>query len=165
MVKTRSLVNQVLMKTFLYENDPDDCTGELVFGEARGEEIHWKEGPDLASVIVNREDRKHISEGPAEKPSFFVFFQTVTSSVDEITSENDGDDDDSEDEGEEHKDKEEGDSGDEDEDDDDGDDPKIAQLKVHFSIGEELKDRVIFCAVHWYTGEARVYEEYDWLSD
>ncbi|KAH8686138.1 nucleosome assembly protein [Tricladium varicosporioides] len=160
------LNNHVLTKTFLYERDPDDCTGELVLGEAQGEEIHWKDGRDLTSVIAIDGNRKHVYKEVVHKPSFFVFFETVTNLVDETDSEddsddsgNDGDDDtDSEDENDGTDGEEEG--GDEDEDD-----SEVSQLKVHFSIGEELRGRIIPCAVHWYTGEARIYEESDWEEE
>jgi len=50
--------NKVLKKTFLYERDPKDCTGQLYFKEAQGDDIHWNDGWSLRSIMRIGEDGK-----------------------------------------------------------------------------------------------------------
>lgn len=48
----------VLTKTFRYERDPEDYSGDLVYGEAVGGRIAWREGWDLKRMVVVDKDGK-----------------------------------------------------------------------------------------------------------
>ncbi|KAK6530558.1 hypothetical protein TWF281_007401 [Arthrobotrys megalospora] len=143
--------NESLTKEFLYEREMngDDIYCDLKYLKATGCKIAWKEGKDLTAMVFGSIE----SPDDLDFQSFFDFFGT-TSWEDEEEEEDDEEED--EEEGEEGEQGDDADESNSDEgDDDDSDDP----LDWDFELGEEFKDKFIPYAIHWYTGEARFFED------
>lgn len=177
--------NKSLTKTFHYERDPDDYTGDLVYADATGDTIDWKEGWSLVSMVVMNEKTKEgmlplfirtllwfsanygfmclavDSEDPISVPSFFKFFNTVKNSASEEDESRENSDDGELSESDDYDEKEqEQEDDDEDESEEDNSDEQDNDLlETHFEIGEELKESIIPYAIHWYTGVARLFED------
>lgn len=177
--------NKILQKTFIYEEDEDDFSGDLVYGQTRGDRIFWKEGKSLippplngrgesrstliisglslfwfrqylepsCHVNTNYEPDGEDSVTLVSEESFFEFFRSPLDDdgKDNKTSGTDGKKDQESDEGgEDYSSDYKGDDEEEDDDDD--------ILEYDFDRGEEFKEKLIPYALHWYTGEAALYE-------
>ncbi|KAI1303877.1 hypothetical protein F5Y03DRAFT_385039 [Xylaria venustula] len=127
--------------------DPEDYTGDLIYGQAIGDSISWREGWNLKRMLFADEDGNDKSEQPLDNVSFFDLFDTLAepdSSISAQSSDNgEREDDEGDEEASEHEDEYE------------------ENLTWHFEMGKEIKDRVVPYAVHWYIGEVRLFEDTD----
>ncbi|KAG9015995.1 hypothetical protein FRB90_003915 [Tulasnella sp. 427] len=124
--------NDVLTKTYIYE-DVVDSQGDYVYSSAEGTKIDWKEEKDLTKTYEVRKQRNkntnrtRIIKRAESTPSFFDFFSPPAPlSVDQIESHGM-----TEEQLEEHEER----------------------LELDYQVGEELKDRIIARAIHFFTGK------------
>ncbi|KAG8933024.1 hypothetical protein FRC03_008643 [Tulasnella sp. 419] len=128
---------EVLTKTYNYEEELS-YSGEPVYGQAEGSEIHWKENMDLTKEIETRKQRNkntnrtRVIQRVKTVPSFFRFFSPPAPPKMEDLATGDVD------EGELTQTQE--------------------QLELDYQIGEDLKDKIIPRAIDYYTGKALEYD-------
>jgi len=111
---------------------------ELTYGDVTGDEIRWKKGMDL--TVKKGADGKKV---PTE--SFFTWFRVPTKATLPLA-----------DSGVEGNDNEMLEF-----DDEDLEAMMDWLMNEHFEWGDAFKEQLIPYAVHWYTGEAALYEEDD----
>lgn len=141
--KNEYFENETLMKEYKYkidegsgEDDGDEevYAGEMIYDEVKGDEILWKSGHNMTLDYTKMNSHggfDNVEE--AQIPSFFRFFNPPTAPTE---------------------------TGDDEKD-------RIAMddydwlFGLDFEFGEDFKDKLVPFAVHWYTGEATLYEEED----
>ncbi|KAH8585716.1 hypothetical protein B0O99DRAFT_706928 [Bisporella sp. PMI_857] len=166
--------NRTLTKSFLYktELDRDDIYGERTCDKAPGCHINWRPGRDPTAML-------EVAPGQIEYESFFDFFLSTSGEDDYEGSVDNSDHDESDDQprgrsgGERHLGKssyaankfDDGGSGEvgspaHDVGNGAGDDEDSeSALDYDIELGKEFKDGLVPFAIHWYTGEARLYED------
>ncbi|KAJ1790350.1 histone chaperone [Coemansia sp. RSA 2523] len=125
--------NSVLSKTYVYEQS--DVAGDLEFGSAQGTEIDWKPENDL-SVTVETKKQRHKTSNRTRVVKKTVPAETFFSFF--ATVEEPESDDDSE-------------LADETRD----------RIELDYELAEEFKEKIVPCAIDWFTGKALAYEGLD----
>ncbi|KAJ2844640.1 histone chaperone, partial [Coemansia brasiliensis] len=125
--------NSVLSKTYVYEQS--DVAGDLEFGSATGTEIDWKPDHDL-SVKVETKKQRHKTTNRTRVVKKTVPAETFFSFF--ATVQEPDLDDDSE-------------IADETRD----------RIELDYELAEEFKEKIIPCAIDWFTGKALEYEGLD----
>ena len=152
--------NPTLTKTYYYQSELG-YSGDFIYDHAEGEEIKWLSNAVNVTVLVEtrKQRNKHTKQirtierlTPVE--SFFNFFDPPT--VDGNDDDNDADKKNKADGAEAKEGKEE-----EENENDDDDDDLEARLALDYSIGEQIKDKLIPRAVDWFTGAALEFEFMD----
>ncbi|CAN6675003.1 nucleosome assembly protein [Trichomonascus vanleenenianus] len=128
--------NKTLTKTYYYQEETG-YGGDFIYDHAEGEDIEWKSADKNLTVrIEKRKQRnKHTKatrtvEKTVPTESFFTFFYPPAPPSEES----------------------------EDEKEEDVPEDIEHQLELDYTLGEEIKDKLIPRAVDWYTGEALEYE-------
>ncbi|SMN19314.1 similar to Saccharomyces cerevisiae YKR048C NAP1 Protein that interacts with mitotic cyclin Clb2p [Maudiozyma saulgeensis] len=132
--------NKTLTKTYYYQSELG-YSGDFVYDHAEGETIAWSSSEN--NVTVEIEQRKQRNKAtkqvrtverltPVE--SFFNFFEPPVAPSDK-NEEEDGE-----------------------EEEEDVDEELESRLALDYSIGEQLKDKLIPRAVDWFTGAALEFE-------
>lgn len=137
--------NESLVKTYYYQSELG-YSGDFIYDHAEGDVIEWVDNASNVTVEVEMRKQRNKStkqvrtiEKLTPIESFFNFFDPPKMHIcaDEHEHEHDGEDEDDEDE--ESEDLE-------------------ARLALDYSIGEQLKDKLIPRAVDWFTGTALEFE-------
>ncbi|CAB4254599.1 similar to Saccharomyces cerevisiae YKR048C NAP1 Protein that interacts with mitotic cyclin Clb2p [Maudiozyma barnettii] len=135
--------NKTLTKTYYYQSELG-YSGDFVYDHAEGETITWKD--HAHNVTVDVEQRKQRNKAtkqvrtvermtPVE--SFFNFFEPPVAPTEK---------------------NEETEAEEDEEDEEDVDEELESRLALDYSIGEQLKDKLIPRAVDWFTGAALEFE-------
>ncbi|KAF2455028.1 hypothetical protein BDY21DRAFT_373535 [Lineolata rhizophorae] len=157
--------NTTLKKSFTYQRDADDFTGELAYGDAKGDKIRWKRGKNLTEKTAE-EDGETVS---ISVESFFDFFDTPSKEDAEakraakLNGSRPADSETTTNGNQKENDAQNGND-----DDDSSSDAGSAlewALEHDFDMGEEFKEKLIPHALYWYTGEAALYESDDESED
>ena len=149
--------NPTLTKTYYYQSELG-YSGDFIYDHAEGEEIKWLSNAVNVTVLVEtrKQRNKHTKQirtierlTPVE--SFFNFFDPPS-----VADNNDDDNDDKDADTKKNK-----ANGGEAEEEEDEDDDLEARLALDYSIGEQIKDKLIPRAVDWFTGAALEFEFMD----
>lgn len=141
--------NDTLTKTYYYQSELG-YSGDFIYDHAEGDVINWKD--NASNVTVEVEMRKQRNKNTKQvrtiekltpTESFFNFFDPPKMHVCDSEHEHDHD-------------HEHGEGDDEEEDDEEGE--LEARLALDYSMGEQLKDKLIPRAVDWFTGAALDFE-------
>ncbi|EEH10534.1 nucleosome assembly protein [Histoplasma capsulatum G186AR] len=125
--------NKTISKTYYYQEE-SGYGGDFIYDHAEGDEIEWKEGKDLT---VRYESKKQRNK--STKQTRVVKVKVPTDSFFNFFSPPKvpaGGDDDAASDIEE-------------------------RLELDYTLGEDIKEKLIPRAVDWFTGEALQFEEYD----
>lgn len=129
--------NRVLTKEYHLAPPTSPMADDYVYDHATGSEIAWKDGKNLCFKTVTKTQRQKNGKGTRivkrEEPqdSFFHFFQPPTM--------------DEEEDGEDEADIEE----------------LEQELEADYEMGDLIKCEIVPNAVHWFTGKALEYADYD----
>ncbi|CCF55764.1 hypothetical protein KAFR_0A03290 [Kazachstania africana CBS 2517] len=133
--------NETLTKTYYYQSELG-YSGDFIYDHAEGEEIDWKSnGSNVTVEVEMRKQRNKTTKQvrTIEKltpiASFFNFFDPPKPNNEE-----------------EERDEDEEEEFDEDEED------LEARLALDYSLGEQIKDKLVPRAVDWFTGTALEFE-------
>ncbi|KAJ2450318.1 histone chaperone [Coemansia sp. RSA 2336] len=125
--------NTVLSKTYVYEQS--DVAGDLEFGSATGTEIDWKPDHDL-SVKVETKKQRHKTTNRTRVVKRTVPAETFFSFFATIKEPDMNDDSEVADETRD-------------------------RIELDYELAEEFKEKIIPCAIDWFTGKALEYEGLD----
>lgn len=142
--------NEYLVKTYYYQSELG-YSGDFIYDHAEGDVINWVN--NASNVTVEVEMRKQRNKTTKQVrtiekltpiESFFNFFDPPKMTI--TTNDDDNDNNTNEEEDEEDSDLE-------------------ARLALDYSIGEQLKDKLIPRAVDWFTGTALEFEYDESVED
>ncbi|KAJ1836333.1 histone chaperone [Coemansia sp. RSA 2711] len=125
--------NAVLAKTYVYEQS--DVAGDLEFGSAKGTEIDWKPEHDL-SVTVETKKQRHKTTNRTRVVKKTVPAETFFSFFATVQEPDE-------------------------EDDSEQADETRDRIELDYELAEEFKEKIVPCAVDWFTGKALAYEGLD----
>ncbi|KAJ1743167.1 histone chaperone [Coemansia sp. RSA 1085] len=125
--------NAVLSKTYVYEQS--DVAGDLEFGSATGTEIDWKPDHDL-SVKVETKKQRHKTTNRTRVVKRTVPAETFFSFFATVKEPDMNDDSEVADETRD-------------------------RIELDYELAEEFKEKIIPCAIDWFTGKALEYEGLD----
>lgn len=144
--------NKTLTKTYFYQNELG-YSGDFIYDHAEGEEIQWADNESNATVSVEMRKQRNKTtkqvrtiEKITPVDSFFNFFDPPKVPAKERT----------------------GDDAEEDQDEDQDEDELQEleeRLALDYSIGEQLKDKLVPRAIDWFTGAALEFEFDNELAD
>ncbi|CAL9731688.1 nucleosome assembly protein [Monosporozyma unispora] len=145
--------NEILVKTYYYQSELG-YSGDFIYDHAEGDAINWVDNASNVTVEVEMRKQRNKStkqvrtiEKLTPIESFFNFFDPPKMHICGDEHEHDHDHDHDHEHGE----------GDEYDEDEEGEDLE-ARLALDYSIGEQLKDKLIPRAVDWFTGTALEFE-------
>ncbi|KAL2377935.1 hypothetical protein RJZ90_006358 [Blastomyces dermatitidis] len=125
--------NKTISKTYYYQEE-SGYGGDFIYDHAEGDEIEWKEGKDLT---VRYESKKQRNKSTKQTRVVKVkvptdsFFNFFSPPKPPANGEDDAESDIEE------------------------------RLELDYTLGEDIKEKLIPRAVDWFTGEALQFEEYD----
>lgn len=133
--------NKTLTKTYYYQNELG-YSGDFIYDHAEGEEIQWADNESNTTIAVEMRKQRNKAtkqvrtiEKITPVDSFFNFFDPPKVPARDNTQE---------------------------EDQDDQEDDELQELEerlaLDYSIGEQLKDKLIPRAIDWFTGAALEFE-------
>lgn len=133
--------NATLTKTYFYQNELG-YSGDFIYDHAEGEEIQWTDNESNTTIAVEMRKQRNKAtkqvrtiEKITPVDSFFNFFDPPKVPARDAAQ---------------------------DEDQDDQDDEELQELEerlaLDYSIGEQLKDKLIPRAIDWFTGAALEFE-------
>ncbi|KAK6362118.1 hypothetical protein TWF730_005815 [Orbilia blumenaviensis] len=132
--------NKTITKTYYYQEE-NGYGGDFIYDHAEGDKIDWKQGKDLTVRIESKKQRNkntkqtRIVKRTVPVESFFNFFTPPKPPGSEDGSNAE-------------------------------DDEEIEQrLELDYTLGEDIKEKLIPRAVDWYTGEALQFEELEDYED
>ncbi|KAF3919177.1 hypothetical protein AA313_de0201620 [Arthrobotrys entomopaga] len=132
--------NKTITKTYYYQEE-NGYGGDFIYDHAEGDKIDWKAGKDLTVRIESKKQRNkntkqtRIVKRTVPVESFFNFFTPPKPPGSE-----DGSNADDEEELE-HR------------------------LELDYTLGEDIKEKLIPRAIDWYTGEALQFEEIEDMDE
>lgn len=140
--KNEFFKNKTLTKTYYYQKELG-YSGDFIYDYAEGEDINWIDNNSNVTVSVEMRKQRNKStkqvrtiEKITPVESFFNFFDPPKMKNHDCES-----------------------HGEHEHDDDEDDEEDLEQrLALDYSIGEQLKDKLIPRAVDWFTGTALEYE-------
>lgn len=138
--------NKTLTKTYFYQNELG-YSGDFIYDHAEGEEIQWVDNESNATISVEMRKQRNKAtkqvrtiEKITPVDSFFNFFDPPKVPTKEKTAQDD----------------------DEDDQDEEQDEDELQELEerlaLDYSIGEQLKDKLVPRAIDWFTGAALEFE-------
>ncbi|EPS37178.1 hypothetical protein H072_9167 [Dactylellina haptotyla CBS 200.50] len=132
--------NKTITKTYYYQEE-NGYGGDFIYDHAEGDKIDWKAGKDLTVRIESKKQRNkntkqtRIVKRTVPVESFFNFFTPPKP------------------------------PGSEDGSNAEDDEELESRLELDYTLGEDIKEKLIPRAVDWYTGEALQFEEIDELDE
>ncbi|QLG74742.1 hypothetical protein HG535_0H00670 [Zygotorulaspora mrakii] len=147
--ETPYLKEKLLVKTYHYQSELG-YSGDFIYDHADGQKITWSDKESNPTISVEmRKQRNKVTkqvrtiEKVTPVDSFFNFFDppTVPSTKDNAATDNG-----------------EGESEDQDGQDEEELADLEARLALDYSIGEQIKDKLVPRAIDWFTGAALEYE-------
>ncbi|KAF3938649.1 hypothetical protein ABW19_dt0204538 [Dactylella cylindrospora] len=130
--------NKTITKTYYYQEE-NGYGGDFIYDHAEGDKIDWKPGKDLTVRIESKKQRnKNTKQTRIVKRTVPVesFFNFFTPPKPPTS-----------------------------EDGSEGGDDLEERLELDYTLGEDIKEKLIPRAVDWYTGEALQFEELDELDE
>ena len=128
------IANKTITKTYFYQEE-SSYGGEFIYDHAEGEKIEWKVGKDLTVKVESKKQRnKNTKQTRIIKKT--VPTESFFNFFNPPKAPKDGESVSSEDDIEE-------------------------RLELDYTIGEDIKEKLIPHAVSWFTGEALQFEELD----
>ncbi|KAJ6264861.1 hypothetical protein Dda_1014 [Drechslerella dactyloides] len=131
--------NKTLVKTYFYQEE-NGYGGDFIYDHAEGDKIDWKPGKDLTVRIESKKQRnKNTKQTRIVKRTVPVesFFNFFTPPKPPTS-----------------------------EDGSQAEDEELEQrLELDYTLGEDIKEKLIPRAVDWYTGEALQFEELEELEE
>lgn len=151
--ETPFLKQKTLTKTYYYQSELG-YSGDFIYDHAEGQKIVWADNESNPTIAIEmRKQRNKVTkqvrtiEKITPVDSFFNFFDPPkVPSVGDKQAENQRDEEDD----------------DEEEEDEEQDEDELAELEARlaldYSIGEQLKDKLVPRAIDWFTGAALEFE-------
>ncbi|PHH83536.1 hypothetical protein CDD82_7577 [Ophiocordyceps australis] len=128
--------NKTITKTYYYQTE-SGYGGDFIYDHAEGDKIDWYPDKDLTVRVESKKQRNkttkqtRIIKRTVPTESFFNFFSPPKPPAD-----------------------------DEDADEDTASDIED-RLELDYQLGEDIKEKLIPRAIHWFTGEALAFEEFE----